>query len=154
VIANAGWNDEMSGSSSLWRAILIVDHGSRDETVQHALARLADRVAEARPGWIVEHAHMELAEPGFDAGIENLVARGAKHIDVHLNFLSAGYHVRVTIPQLVAKARERHPTIPIEISEPLGHDPRIVDLIVDRMDAQFGANQGATLRRPIKGHIS
>ena len=131
----------MSDSSSLRRAILIVDHGSRDETVQHALARLADLVAEARPGWIVEHAHMELAEPGFDAGTDTLVARGAKHIDVHLNFLSAGYHVRVTIPQLVAEARKRHPTIPIETSEPLGHDPRIVDLIVDRMDAQSRADR-------------
>ncbi len=126
----------MSDSSSSQRAILIVDHGSRDQTAQQALARLADRVAEARPDWIVGHAHMELAEPGFDAGIDRLVARGAGHIVVHLNFLGAGYHVRVTSPELVAKARERHSGIPIEISEPLGHDPGIVDLIVDRMDAQ------------------
>ena len=128
--------DGMNDSSSIRQAILIVDHGSRDETAQRALARLADRVAEARPGWIVEHAHMELVEPGFEAGIDALVTRGAERIDVHLNFLSASYHVRVTIPKLVAKARERHPTIPIETGEPLGHDPRIVDLIVDRMDAQ------------------
>ena len=133
---NTGWKDEMSDSSSIRRAILIVDHGSRDAAAQHALARLADLVAEARPDWIVEHAHMELAEPGFDAGIDALVARGAEQIDVHLNFLSTGHHVRVTIPKLVARARERHPTIPIETSEPLGHDPGIVDLIVDRMDAQ------------------
>ncbi len=130
----------MNDSSSSRRAILIVDHGSRNEAAQHALTRLADLVAKARPGWIVEHAHMELAEPGFDAGIDALVARGAKQIDVHLHFLSAGYHVQVTIPELVAKARKRHPTIPIETGEPLGHDPRIVDLIVDQMDAQSRAD--------------
>jgi len=116
------------------RAILIVDHGTRNQDARKLLARLAAAVAESRPQWLVEHAHMELAQPDFDAGIDRLVAYGATHIHVHLHFLGAGYHVRETIPELVEVARSRHPSVDIEIGDPLGHDPRIVDLVVDRMD--------------------
>jgi len=116
------------------RAILIVDHGTRNEAAREMLARLAASIAEARPDWLVEHAHMELVQPDFDAGIDRLVDRGATHIHVHLHFLGAGYHVRETIPELVAKAGARHATVTIETGEPLGHDPRIADLVIDRMD--------------------
>ena len=126
----------MTDSSLQKRAILIVDHGTRNEAARTMLVRLAAEVARARPDWLVEHAHMELAEPDFDAGVDTLVARGATHIYVHLHFLGAGYHVRESIPALVAKASERHEAIAIETSDPLGHDPRIADLVLDRMDRQ------------------
>ena len=123
------------------RAILIVDHGTRNEAARETLVQLAAEVARARPDWLVEHAHMELADPDFDSGVDTLVARGATHIFVHLHFLGAGYHVRESIPELVARASERHETIAIETSEPLGHDPRIADLVVDRMDRQARAER-------------
>jgi len=123
------------------RAILIVDHGTRNEAARETLVQLAAEVARARPDWLVEHAHMELADPDFDSGVDTLVARGATHIFVHLHFLGAGYHVRESIPELVARAGERHETIAIETSEPLGHDPRIADLVVDRMDRQARAER-------------
>jgi sirohydrochlorin ferrochelatase len=126
----------MTDSNLQKRAILIVDHGTRNEAARATLVRLAKDVARARPDWLVEHAHMELAEPDFDAGVDTLVARGATHIYVHLHFLGAGYHVRESIPALVAKANERHEAIAIETSDPLGHDPRIADLVLDRMDRQ------------------
>ena len=116
------------------RGLLIVDHGSRNLDAQAALVRLAAQIGETRTDWLVEPAHMELAAPDFDAGIDALVTRGATRIHVHLHFLSAGYHVRESIPELLAKARERHPTIWIETSEPIGHDARMVDLIVERID--------------------
>jgi len=126
----------MRDTSGAKRAILIVDHGTRSEAARETLVRLAAAVARARPDWLVEHAHMELAQPDFDAGVDTLVARGATHIYVHLHFLGAGYHVRESIPELVAGASERHETIVIETSEPLGHDPRMADLVIDRMDRQ------------------
>ncbi len=126
----------MRGAEAARRGLLILDHGTRHAPAREALASLARRVAEARPEWVVEHAHMEIAEPGFEAGIDALVARGAHTIYIHLHFMGAGYHVRETIPALVEQARERHPRIAIETSDPLGHDPRIVELIVERVDRQ------------------
>ena len=117
-------------------ALLIVDHGTRISASNDRLAAFAREIAGARPDWLVEHAHMELAEPGFETAIEVLVDRGASEILIHLHFLGDGYHVRETIPELVARARERHHAIPIETTAPLGDDPRLVEIVLGRMELQ------------------
>lgn len=115
--------------------LLIVDHGSRSPEANARLAAFARRVADARPDWLVEHAHMELARPDFDDGIDALVARGAGAILVHLHFLGSGFHVRESLPALAAGARARHPGIGIELSPPLGEDPRLLEIVLDQMSA-------------------
>lgn len=116
--------------------LLIVDHGSRAASANRSLEELAETVAAERPGWLVEHAHMELAQPDFAVGIDRLVERGATGILVHLHFLGPGYHVRESIPALIAEAQARHPGLPIETTEPLGRDPRLVEIVLGRMDSQ------------------
>ena len=84
---------------------------------------------------------MELAEPTFDDAVDRLVAKGAEEILIHLHFLGDGFHVRETLPQLIEKARARHPEISIRSTSPLGTDPRIAEIILDRMDAQPGSDR-------------
>ncbi|MFO0691088.1 MAG: CbiX/SirB N-terminal domain-containing protein [Myxococcota bacterium] len=115
------------------RGLLIVDHGSRSDEANARLAALARRIAEARPDWLVEHAHMELARPDFEAGIDALVARGARAILVHIHFLGTGFHVRESIPRLAERVRSRHPAIEIELTTPLGEDLRLVEIVLDQM---------------------
>lgn len=118
------------------RGLLIVDHGSRSAEANDRLAAFARRIAEARPDWLVEHAHMELAQPDFATGIERLVARGARTIFVHLHFLGTGFHVRESLPRLAEDMRARHPEIEIELSRPLGDDPRLVEIVLEQMTLQ------------------
>ena len=118
-----------------FRGLLIVDHGTRSDAANAPLARLAESVANERPEWLVGHAHMELAAPGFEQAIDALVRSGASEILVHLHFLGAGFHVRESIPKLIDAARDRHPGIEIATSDPLGEDPRLVDIVVERLDA-------------------
>lgn len=120
------------------RALLIVDHGSRNAAAREATAALCQKVAAARPDWLVEYAHMELAQPDFESGVDALVERGAAEIFVHLHFLGAGFHVQESIPELIGKATDRHPQVRITSSPPLGEDPRITDIIVSRMDDHLG----------------
>lgn len=117
------------------RGLLIVDHGSRNDEANARIAAFARRIAETRPDWLIEHAHMELALPDFEAGIDALVVRGARTILVHLHFLSAGFHVRESLPRLAERARSRHPAIEIELGTPLGEDPRLVEIVLDQMSA-------------------
>ncbi|MFP6655584.1 MAG: CbiX/SirB N-terminal domain-containing protein [Myxococcota bacterium] len=121
--------------------LLIVDHGTRSAAANAPLAELARSLSEARPAWLVEHAHMELAEPTFDGAVDRLVAKGAEEILIHLHFLGDGFHVRETLPQLIEKARARHPEISIRSTSPLGTDPRIAEIILGRMDAQPGSDR-------------
>jgi sirohydrochlorin ferrochelatase len=118
-------------------ALLIVDHGTRSAAANEQLAELARVVADERPDWLVQHAHMELGHPDLATGIEQLVERGASEILVHLHFLGGGLHVRETIPALIEEARARHPRVPILLSEPLGRDPRLAEIVLGRMDDQL-----------------
>ena len=126
----------MSQASRRMRGLLIVDHGSRNAEANERLAAFASRVSEARPDWLVEYAHMELASPDFEAGVETLVSRGACAIFVHLHFLGTGFHVRESLPLLADRMRERHPGIEIELSTPLGDDPRLVEIVLEQLDLQ------------------
>ncbi|MGY8737040.1 MAG: sirohydrochlorin chelatase [bacterium] len=121
-------------SSAQRRALLIVDHGTRSAEANLRLAAFPQQVASARPEWRVTHAHMELAQPDMPTAIDALVAEGAVEIHIHLHFLSAGYHVRETIPELVEAARARHTQIDIRVFAPIGEDPRLVDIVIDQID--------------------
>ena len=120
------------------RAILIVDHGSRSESANQLIARVAEQVRERRPDWWVEYAHMEIAKPSFDDGIAACVAGGALEIVVHPYFLGTGRHTSESIPELVAAAVARHPEVTIRVSEPLGPHDILVDLVVARVEVSLG----------------
>ena len=115
------------------RALLIVDHGSRNENANRAISDFASRIAEARPDWRVAHAHMELAQPDVPSTIDALVGDGVCEIHVHLHFLGRGYHVRETIPELMDAARARHEELRITISDPIGEHPRLVEIVLESL---------------------
>ena len=119
--------------SAAHRALLIIDHGSRNEHANQAISEFAGRIAEARSDWRVAHAHMELAQPDVPTTIDALVSDGVSEIHVHLHFLGRGYHVRETIPELMEAAQARHPGLSITISDPIGEHPRLVDLVLESL---------------------
>ena len=116
------------------RAILLVDHGSRLPEANALLERLTAQVAERAPDAIVRCAHMDLAEPDVAAGIAACAAAGAEEIVVHPYFLGPGSHTTRDIPRLVREAAASHPGVRVRISDPLGLHPKLVDVILDRID--------------------
>jgi sirohydrochlorin ferrochelatase len=118
----------------LKRAILLVDHGSRRAEANDQLTALAALVAARRPDAVVRCAHMELAAPDIAAGFADCVAAGAREIIVHPYFLGPGNHTAQDIPRLVRAAAADHPGVAVRISEPLGIHPKLVDVILDRIE--------------------
>ncbi len=116
------------------RAILLVDHGSRRAEANALLDELAERVRERAPDEIVEIAHMELAKPTIDDGIDACVAARADEIVVHPFFLGPGNHTTHDIPRLVRAASERHPHVTVRVSAPLGPHGKIVDVVLERVE--------------------
>jgi sirohydrochlorin ferrochelatase len=114
------------------RALVIVDHGSRRAEANAQLEAVADLVRARLPGWIVRAAHMELASPSVDEAIDACVADGATEIVVHPYFLAPGNHSAVDIPVLARRAGERHPGASVRVTEPLGLDERIAEIVVAR----------------------
>lgn len=112
--------------------IIVVDHGSKLPEANEMLEQVARQFAKSTGVPIIEPAHMELAEPTIAQAFNRCVERGAAKIVVQLFFLSPGRHSSRDIPELVAEAAREHPRIPYVISEPMGMDPRVCDLMLAR----------------------
>ena len=115
------------------RAILLIDHGSRRAEANALLEDVADQVRRRAPESIVEVAHMDIAEPDIDEGIDACVRKGATRIIVHPFFLGPGRHTSEDIPAQIERAGQRHPNVQIRISEPLGNHAALIDVILDRV---------------------
>ena len=113
--------------------IIIVDHGSRRPEANAMLEAVAQLYRERTGARIVEHAHMELAAPAIQDAFARCVAQGAERVVVALFFLSPGRHSARDIPALVAAAAAQFPSVPYRLSEPLGVDARLVDLLQQRV---------------------
>jgi sirohydrochlorin ferrochelatase len=126
------------------RAIILVDHGSRREAANRHLEGLAALVAGERSDWVIRIAHLELAEPSVPAVIDDCVAVGAREVILHPFFLLPGRHTVVDLPEHAEAARRRHPGVTFRITETLGLDPRLVSIVLDRIDEAVEATARAS----------
>ncbi len=124
----------MSGAPQHRRGVVLVDHGSRAPAANAHLEKVAEAFATARPGLVVEIAHMEIAQPDLKAGIEAALGRGVTELTILPYFLGPGRHPTEDIPALVAQARARHPDIPIHLAPHLGLQPAMTEALLTRYD--------------------
>lgn len=110
----------------------MIAHGSRAEAANEAHCELCREVAR-RTGASVTAAFLELAEPTIPSAIDTVIAAGATQVVVSPHFLLPGNHTRRDIPALVDDARARHTGIVIEITDHLGEDPALIDLVTERV---------------------
>jgi len=122
--------------------IVIVDHGSKRAAANDMLLAVAALYREESCAEIVEAAHMELAEPSIAQAFARCVERGAKAVVIHPYFLSPGRHSTSDIPALCAEAAAAFPEIPYAVTEPLGLDRRMAQVMHDRIVAALPALAG------------
>ncbi|MCA9406959.1 MAG: CbiX/SirB N-terminal domain-containing protein [Candidatus Omnitrophica bacterium] len=113
------------------RAVLLISHGSRYQKTVDEIAILSNALKERKAADIVEFAFLELAAPSIPEGIDICAEKGATEILILLNFLNAGRHVDVDIPDIIEESQKKHPGVSIRISKPVGQHDRIVDLFLD-----------------------
>jgi hypothetical protein len=104
--------------------ILLIDHGSRNQAANQRLVEMAALYQQSVSSVLVEAAHMELACPSIQEGIERLVSKGVVEIVCHPYFLSPdGRHVAEDIPRLVHDAVQAlQVEIPVRTTEAVGSD--------------------------------
>lgn len=113
--------------------VVLVDHGSQVAAANELLDDVVRLFRERTGAAIVEPAHMELAEPTIRQAIGCCVEQGAREIMVHPYFLAPGRHSADDIPRLVAEAAAQHAGVAVWVTEPLGLDDRMVEVIQDRI---------------------
>lgn len=113
--------------------IIVVDHGSRRAESNALLHDVSSMFQQGSRMPIVEHAHMELAEPSIAQAFDLCVERGAKLVVVFPYFLSPGRHWNQDIPRLAAEAAKNHPSIKHLVTSPLGLHPLMGEIMQARI---------------------
>lgn len=113
--------------------LLVVGHGSRRSAANDLLVSVTAALAERVPAHAVEAAFLEIARPTIAEAYAALVAAGCERVVVHPYFLYPGAHTTSDIPSALAAAAAEHGAVPWVLTEPLNLDPRIVDVVADRV---------------------
>ncbi len=121
--------------------IILVDHGYVIPEANQTLLEVVRVFRESTGMAIVEPAHMELAEPTIAQAFTSCVEQGAKHVVIHPYFLSPGRHGTSDIPRMAAQAAADHPGTDVTVTEPLGADPRISEVILLRIQEALVAKE-------------
>lgn len=115
------------------RAIVIVDHGSRQPAANAVVAEIAAKLEALAAGQAsVTFAHLEAAEPDLTQAIDRCVSAGASEITVQPLFLAPGRHATRDIPEILETARRRHPTVSLDLRDVIGADALLVELLARR----------------------
>src|SRR5438552_1077183 len=114
--------------------LIVVDHGSKKPAANDLLLDVAAMFKRVSGTKIVEPAHMELAEPSIEQAFDRCVAQGATMVVVHPYFLAPRRHSTTDIPRMTADAAAKHPGVRFHVTQPLGLDEKIVQLMLQRID--------------------
>ncbi len=88
--------------------ILVVGHGSREESGNQEIREFVDMWRTRRPGWRIELCFIEFAPPELNASLLEVTASSRRVLVVPL-ILNAAGHVKMEIPEAIEGARIARP---------------------------------------------
>jgi len=112
------------------RALLLVDHGSREAEAGAHLERIAGELRKHRPDLAVYTAHLELAEPSIATAISACARDGVEELIVHPFFLAPGRHASRDVPAALEAAARAHPRLRLRLLEITGQAAGLAELIL------------------------
>jgi sirohydrochlorin cobaltochelatase len=131
-------------------ALLIVGHGTRDETgaeeFRRFVKRVGERAASVRAGVdAVAGGFIELSAPPLKDAVAELVAAGHRDVAAIPLILLAAGHAKGDIPAALTRERERHPGLRTRYGRPLGVHPVLLQLLRERLAASAQPTPDAIL---------
>lgn len=119
------------------QGIVVLGHGSRksvgraNQVVFEISAMIKAKVGHD----LVETAIMNRmsALPTIEDAVKRLAAKGADHIVIIPMFFADGMHIRHDIPAEIAGLKAALPGVAITMAGHIGPDPRIADILLERV---------------------
>lgn len=123
-----------SGGPEGQPALVVIAHGSRFEAANQ---EIIDLCARLQTGGLdrVYPAFLELAEPTIPQAGEAAATSGARWVVLCPYFLSAGRHVTTDLEDHRQALARRHAGIEFLLAPPLGPDPMLDRLLIERAAA-------------------
>ncbi|MCW7076760.1 MAG: sirohydrochlorin nickelochelatase [Candidatus Syntrophoarchaeum sp.] len=112
-------------------ALVLVGHGSvlpHNREMIEAFSRMIEKRGEYD---VVKYSFIQINEPLLEDALMGLAEDGVEKVVVSPVFLAKGVHTTSDITEAIEKA-ERKTGIKIAYADPLGADPRVVDILLDR----------------------
>ncbi|WP_456482033.1 sirohydrochlorin nickelochelatase [Methanopyrus sp.] len=142
-------------------AVVLVGHGSRLPYSRQVVEKIAEYVREMGDFETVEVGFMELCEPTVQEAVKKAAESGVDKIVVVPVFLAHGVHTKRDIPKMLGLEPEwdndeedhdhhhhhhhhHRDYTPVDVdaeivyAEPLGADPRIAEIVIDRIKEALG----------------
>ncbi|MEL4106893.1 CbiX/SirB N-terminal domain-containing protein [Oscillospiraceae bacterium WX1] len=113
--------------------ILLLAHGSREGDTEKTMAQITSFVKEILVSDMIEEAYLQFRDKNLEAGIKNLIDKGADNIVVIPYFLFAGIHIKEDIPAEIAALNEKYPHVKMTMGSTLGTDRRLAEIVSDRV---------------------
>lgn len=114
------------------KGLLLVGHGSRSLDAQDTFEKIVEMVREKSEYALVEGAHMEICKPDIPTVVKGMVEKNTKEILIVPYFLYEGIHIKEDIPQIINKLAEDYKNVEFKLGRPIGAEPLLVDIILDR----------------------
>ncbi|MDC9729903.1 MAG: sirohydrochlorin chelatase [Methyloprofundus sp.] len=105
--------------------VLLVGHGSRDVQGNIDIEKFADIWRAQHPDWRIEVCFIEFADVLLDEGFD-IAAKNSERVLVIPLILNAAGHVKMEIPEHLAKARLRHPQVSFAYGKHIGAKGKIL----------------------------
>lgn len=113
--------------------VILLGHGSRRPEANQEIMDIAEQV-KARAGEdFFETCFLQFGQPTLPEGIARLAANGVKRITVIPLLLAVGNHITIELPAMLQKQKKNYPGLTMMLAPHLGADPRIADIVMDRM---------------------
>ena len=113
--------------------VVLIDHGSREAGAGEVLESIASVLSSLRPSWQIVTAHLGLQLPDLDEAVEVCKRKGVDRVLVQPYFIARGRHSSRDIPDQAKVVSEKF-DLPIVVAEPLGFDPRLVEVVLERLE--------------------
>jgi sirohydrochlorin ferrochelatase len=116
-------------------ALILTAHGSADPRSSATTHAVAEQIRRLRPWLDVRVAFCERSEPNLRDVLSCLDRPGL----VTPLLLASAYHARVDIPSMIGAA-----AVPVQQADTLGEDPRLVDVLAERLGERGIDQRGDT----------
>jgi len=131
--------------------ILLVGHGSREQSGNDEIESFANEWRKRRPDDRIEVCFIEFADVTLDAGMDN-AAKGSDRVIVVPLILGAAAHVKMEVPHHIEDARKRHCNVSFIMTKHLGATTKVLKALKAELakamlglDAPDAKNTGVVL---------
>ncbi|MFB5598848.1 MAG: sirohydrochlorin chelatase [Nitrososphaeraceae archaeon] len=110
--------------------VLVIGHGSSDKRARDAFIYTVKKIKNHFRN--VEPCFLELDSPNIEQGLFSIIQSRPKIILVMPYFLHRGIHIKIDVTNEIKKALIKHGFSNIFISDHIGVDEKMVDLVLER----------------------